>query len=348
VETSSSRVLVVDDSGPFRTFIGSTLGRRPELQIVGDVTDGLQAVQKAVELHPDLILFDIGMPRLNGIEAAQQIRRLSPKSKIIFVSQESSADVVQQVLSLGACGYVVKMDAARELLPAIDAVLRGEQFVGSRFAGQDFSGASDIAASDEGASEGFRSKAVASLHRDEGVTRRHEAHFYSDEACLLDRITQFIGAALMAGNSTIVLATEPHRAALLPRLQAHGLEVDVAIEQGRYIALDAAETLSIFMINGMPDSVRFLKAFDDLIATAAGVAKGEHSAQVAVFGECVSLLWAQGNAEAAIRMEQLGNEVALRHDIDILCAYPLGSLQGGMDTHIFQQICAEHSAVFSQ
>jgi hypothetical protein len=65
------------------------------------------------------------------------------------------------------------------------------------------------------------------------------------------------------------------------------------------------------------------------------------------FSENVSLLWAQGNAEAAIRMEQLGNEVALTHDIDILCAYPLGSLQGGVDTHIFQQICAEHSAVFS-
>jgi DNA-binding NarL/FixJ family response regulator len=116
-----------------------------------------------------LILLDIGLPRLNGIEAAQRIRRLSSKSKILFVSQESSADIVQYALSLGACGYVVKVDAGRELLAAVDAVLRGEQFVGSRFAGQDFSGASDTAASDEGASEDFRSKAVASLLRDEGV-----------------------------------------------------------------------------------------------------------------------------------------------------------------------------------
>jgi DNA-binding NarL/FixJ family response regulator len=143
LQTSSVRVLVVEDSEPFRRFICSTLGKIPELQIVGEISDGLEAVQKAEELQPDLILLDIGLPRLNGIEAAQRIRRLSPKSKILFVSQESSADVVQRVLSLGACGYVVKMDAGRELLAAVDAVLRGEQFVGSRFAGHNVSGASD-------------------------------------------------------------------------------------------------------------------------------------------------------------------------------------------------------------
>jgi DNA-binding NarL/FixJ family response regulator len=130
---------VVEDSEPFRRFICSTLRERPELQIVGEVSDGLEAVQKAEELQPDLILVDIGLPRLNGIEAAQRILRWSPQSKILFVSQESSADVVQRALSLGACGYVVKMDAGRELLAAVDAVLRGEQFIGGRFAGHNFS-----------------------------------------------------------------------------------------------------------------------------------------------------------------------------------------------------------------
>ena len=106
------------------------------------MSDGLEAVQKAQELKPDLIVLDIGLPKLNGIEAAQRIRRLSPQSKILFVSQESSADVVQKAFSLGGCGYVVKMEAAGELLAAVDAVLRGEQFVGSRFAGHDFAAAS--------------------------------------------------------------------------------------------------------------------------------------------------------------------------------------------------------------
>jgi DNA-binding NarL/FixJ family response regulator len=141
--TSSIRVLVVDDTEPFRRFVVTTLQARPELQVIGEVSDGLEAVRKAQELHPDLILLDIGLPGLNGIEAARQIRRLSPESKIVFVSQESSPDIVQEAFSLGARGYVVKMDAGGELLAAVDAVLRNEQFVGSRFAGHDFTGASD-------------------------------------------------------------------------------------------------------------------------------------------------------------------------------------------------------------
>jgi DNA-binding NarL/FixJ family response regulator len=93
------------------------------------VSDGLEAVQKAEELKPDLILLDIGLPTLNGIEAARQIRQLSPDSKIIFVSQESSRKVVQEALSLGAQGYVVKAMAAHELLAAVEAVIAGKQFV---------------------------------------------------------------------------------------------------------------------------------------------------------------------------------------------------------------------------
>jgi DNA-binding NarL/FixJ family response regulator len=123
------RVLVVEDHEPFRRFLCSTLGSRPALQIVGALSDGLEAVQKAAELEPDLILLDIGLPGLNGIEAARRIRRHSAKPKILFVSQESSADIVQEALRIGALGYVIKAYAALELLPAVEAVLRGEQFV---------------------------------------------------------------------------------------------------------------------------------------------------------------------------------------------------------------------------
>ena len=125
------RVLVVEDFEPFRRFICSTLEKKSELQVVCEVSDGLEAVQKAEELQPDLILLDIGLPTLNGIEAARQIRKLAPEAKIIFVSQESSADVVQEALSLGALGYVVKTHAGSELLAAVDAVLLEKQFVGS-------------------------------------------------------------------------------------------------------------------------------------------------------------------------------------------------------------------------
>ena len=122
---------MVDDYEPFRRFVCSTLGKRPDLQVVCEVSDGLEAVQKAEELQPDLIVLDIGLPSLNGIEAARRIRKLSPKSKILFASQESSADIVQHALSSGALGYVVKGRAASELLTAVEAVLRNEQFVSS-------------------------------------------------------------------------------------------------------------------------------------------------------------------------------------------------------------------------
>jgi DNA-binding NarL/FixJ family response regulator len=95
------------------------------LQIVGEVADGLEVVRKAQELQPDLILLGIGLPVLNGIEAAHQIRRLAPESKILFLGQGSSADVVQEALSFGALGYVVKAQAGSDLLAAVDAVSLG-------------------------------------------------------------------------------------------------------------------------------------------------------------------------------------------------------------------------------
>ncbi len=125
------RVLIVEDFVAFRRFVCSTLGTKPELQVVGEASDGREAVQKAEELKPDLILLDIGLPTLNGIDAARQIRKLSPESKIIFLSQESSADVIEAALSLGALAYVVKMRAESDLLAAVDSVLLGKKFVSS-------------------------------------------------------------------------------------------------------------------------------------------------------------------------------------------------------------------------
>jgi len=133
------QVLVAEDSEPFRRFLVSILRNRWEVHDIRAVSDGLEAVQEARRLKPNLILLDIGLPTLNGIEAARRIRKLSPTSKIIFVTQESSADIVQEALNIGACGYIVKADVGSELLAAITGVLRGEQFVGTRFADHHFS-----------------------------------------------------------------------------------------------------------------------------------------------------------------------------------------------------------------
>jgi hypothetical protein len=169
------------------------------------------------------------------------------------------------------------------------------------------------------------------------ITRRHEAGFYSDDRFALDDLTQFIGAALKVGNATIVVATEPHRDGL-PRLQACGLDIGTAIEQGRYIALDAADTLSTFMLNGMPDLVRFLKLFGDLVVTASKAAKPD-AARVVIFGEMCHLLWAQGNAEAAIQVEKLGNQLLQTYDLDIRSRHTTATPVS--DQYLFRQTCAE-------
>jgi DNA-binding NarL/FixJ family response regulator len=123
-----TRILSVDDFEPYRLFVVSLLHERSDLKVICGVSNGLEAVQKAQELKPDLILMDIGLPGLNGIEAARRIHRLAPNSKIIFLTQESSPELVREAVMLGASGYVLKSQAETDLLIAVDAVLQGKWF----------------------------------------------------------------------------------------------------------------------------------------------------------------------------------------------------------------------------
>ena len=333
------QVLVVDDFEPFRQFVLSTLHNKPNFRVIAEAADGSEAVQKASELQPDVIVLDIGLPKLSGLDAARQIRELSPKSKILFVSQETSADVVHEAISLGASGYLVKTDAGSELLPGLDAVLRGVRFVGSRFAGYDFTGAFD----EQGPQAGFR--ITAGSYKKAEIGRRHEVGFYSDDASLLDGFTDFIFGSLIRGSAVVVVAIESHLEAVFARLEAKGLDISRAVKQGRYIALSVTETLSFFMDNGLPDPVRFRKAAGDLIDRAEKA--GTTGKRVAACGECAPLLCSQGNLDATLLVEQLWDEVAKKRDVDILCGYSLSDFQGEQGRRNLHQISEQHSAVHS-
>jgi DNA-binding NarL/FixJ family response regulator len=100
-----------------------------EFEVVHEGSDGLEAVQKYKELQPDLVLLDVGLPKLNGLEAASQIRAISPEAKILFLSENHSYDVMREALRIGAAGYVVKSDAVNDLVPAMRAALLGEEFI---------------------------------------------------------------------------------------------------------------------------------------------------------------------------------------------------------------------------
>lgn len=132
--TRTVRILLVDDSEGFRSRVASILQNRPELKIVGTASNGDEAVQTAEELRPEMILVDLGLPGINGIEAARQILAVLPKCKVLFVTQNESPVIAREAIRLGAHGFLVKTDCSRELLLGIEAVIAGSQFLSSRIA----------------------------------------------------------------------------------------------------------------------------------------------------------------------------------------------------------------------
>jgi DNA-binding NarL/FixJ family response regulator len=318
------RILLTDDYAGWRSQIPMLLRARPDWQVIAEAADGLEAVQKAQELRPDIILLDIALPKLNGIEAARRIRQVSPQSKIIFLSQNNDADIVREALSTGAYGYVRKTDVKKELLTAMNAVLSDRQFVSSSLR-----------------DEGFIDPSV------ETALHRHEVQFYSDDDFLLDTFADFIARALKSGCAAIAILTESHQEGLVLRLKAQGIDVDGYSQKGTYIRRGVGDALSTFMVNDMPDSTRFFSVVGGLIKEAAKAASRQHRGVVAC-GECSPLLWAEGNADAAIRVEQLWDEISKAFGMDTLCGYASSSFHGEEHKHVYQNICAEHSAVFSQ
>ncbi len=126
------RIVVVDDFEPWRRCIVSIIEEDPTLQVIYEASDGPEAVRMCQELKPDLVILDVGLPKLGGLEVARQIRILSPDSKILFLSVISSQEVMREALRIGAAGYITKSDALRDLLPAVRAAVADEEFVSFR------------------------------------------------------------------------------------------------------------------------------------------------------------------------------------------------------------------------
>ena len=335
------KTLIIEDFARLRRSALLILQQRGEFQVIYEASDGLEGVQRAQELQPDLILMDIGLPKLNGIEAARRIRKVSPDSKILFLTQESSAQVMQEAFSLGAQAYVLKSDMDSDLLLAVDAVLQGKQFVSGGL--RPSAGNNEINL--DPPTGYLRSEQPGRTAQESKNGRVHIIASYQDDASVVDGFTRFIEAALEMENPIILVATEPHRDALMQRLCERGWDMDSAIQRGSYVSLDADVTLSKFMVNDWPDAVRLFGVVDALITKAAKAGKKPQS-KVVVCGECSPILWAQGKVEAAIEAEHLWDEIARKYDVDILCGY-LGDFRSEENDPVFERLCAEHSAAYS-
>ncbi len=174
--------------------------------------------------------------------------------------------------------------------------------------------------------------------------RAHAVQFYQGDAFLLDELRRFIGAALCIGEAAIVIATNAHRQGLEQGLVAGGLDVPRIRARGRYVSVDAAETVSTLMRDGKPDASRFARVMGDLVERARANAEAGHP-QVAVFGEMVALLWAQGQREATIQVEKFWNDLAQKHSFYLCCGYPLAGFDRKEDAEAFLTICSAHSGV---
>jgi len=317
------RVLAVDDFEPWRRHVASTLGKSSRWEIVAEAADGTEAIQKAHDLQPDLILLDVGLPMLNGIEAARRILARAPNLRILFISEHQSWEIAEAALCTGARGYICKSDSGRELAPAMDAIVEGRRFVAERFGGR------------------------AVDHRSPSNNRRHEALYYSTELPLLEQWTAVAEDALRTDATFLLLATDSHEDTLRAMLQTRGVDMSRAAREGRYLWLSVEEALSKIMVGDRLDEARFWNVVTSVMLSAARGSTAEHPYVVAC-GECAPTLCAQGNAEAAVRLEQLWDDVTRIYRFDTFCAYSSDACQCDDADDVREKISAAHTATYAR
>jgi PAS domain S-box-containing protein len=195
---------------------------------------------------------------------------------------------------------------------------------------------------------GTQANETKSIHASHGrapaSSCTHSVHFYESDGEFLDSLSQYVGAALGTGGACMVIATKLHRHGLADRLRSCGIDLDYATRSDRYTALDAAETLAKFMVGGWPDEQLFQLAIEPALLRAR-TALAPKTDSVAAFGEMVALLWEQNQCEAALKLEQLWNELVRRQSFSLRCAYPLGCFSRKGQEEWFHRVCAEHGAV---
>ncbi|HKR84053.1 MAG TPA: response regulator [Terriglobales bacterium] len=308
------------------------------LQVVGEAVDGLDAVQKAQELQPELILLDVGLPKLSGLQALRLIKECAPLARVLFVSENRSWEIAQEAFQIGALGYLVKSDVGRQLSAAISKVLENQQFISSSLVS---SWPDSEALPDHSSPDGNE---IPSHLSSQNVANRHEVAFYEDDAALTRGFAQTAKAVLKAGHLVVIIAADFHRRLIDRELNNNGIDIEVVTRTGRLIERDAVDVLSKIMIKEVPEAIHCTRVFEDLVLEAANRGNPDPG-RVTILGECAPTLLRCGNEEGAVRLEHLWDGLLSTHSIDTLCGYLWGSFPYRQRTPLFRRICAEHSAI---
>jgi CheY-like chemotaxis protein len=296
-------VLVVDDHEAWRTVIREALQRLPKVRVVGEAADGAEAIRLAHGLSPDLVLLDVGLPSMSGIEAAERIMARNRQARVLFASNYSEWEIVDAALRTGARGYMLKTSAAQELQSAVDRISSGGWFIAPARGGRPV---------DPGS------------HLD---TSCHRAAFYTHAADRIDEYARYIANALLAGRAVLGCVNDECRSRLQQRLASLGVDLDADIANERFVAFDIPELMSAIMEGDRIVDAKFYAAAMPMLLAAARAASGPQPG-ISAFGDGASSLWKRGLIDAAIRLEQLWDEMAGVFNLDILCGYEIDAASG--------------------
>ena len=350
----SIRILIVDDHKAVRHSIRSLLSARAEWFICGEAEDGLDAIEKANSLRPDVVLMDIAMPRMDGVQATKIIRQGVPEAEVVLISQNDLSAGRIQATEIDARDFVSKCDLSRDLLSAIDKV------VSQRFPkiAPDRNGREDSTVA-QGLFDSFSMIENHRLKQNNGgrmnrhvhdepwcglladaAPRDHIVQLYQDEQFLSRAVCRFAVSAINHGEGVILVPTSAHWNALRPRLEAEGVDVQAAQASGQLTVVDADQLLPSFMRDAMPDAPLFLGLAGETIANARG---GDRFTKVRWWGEMVNVLWERGDVAASMGLEDLFHKLAHDHEIAIFCSFLMDNFNGEVHARMLPRLGQNHS-----
>ena len=315
------KVLIADDSRKILNWVSDLLCSR--FEVVAEVMHGRAALETAAKFDPDLVVLDIEMPELNGIQAARELRRLGLRAKVVFLTSYRDDDYLSAAFESGARGFVYKSRMDTDLIPALDHALEGYRFVSPQgFLGQRAG-----------------TRGTTWFPRGRGF---HTMQFYRDDEDRLAGGIDYVVAALKENATVIYVDSKAHLAGLARKLEVLGFRA--AIERGKFIALDVhRDVLPYIMVGGMPDAAQVRGLLDD--AAMQTSAPSQNDRRLALAGEIGPALWAEGLPEAALEVERLTDEFVHARSASVFCTYPVEWLYKTHHHQTMARLCALHTCV---